>query len=72
MATPPSGFPEQSGSDVWTAASAECRGVDRIFPPQMIENGLRPRQIVTRQARQDAAVIVGPAGGSTHAGSPKI
>jgi hypothetical protein len=72
MATPPSGFPEQSGSNLWTAASAEYRGIDRIFPPQIVENGLRPRQIVTRQARQDAAVIVGSTGRSTHAGSPKI
>jgi dihydroxy-acid dehydratase len=34
----------------------------------MIEAGLRPRQIVTRQALENAAVIVGATGGSTNAG----
>jgi dihydroxy-acid dehydratase len=34
----------------------------------LIESGLRPRQIVTRQALENAAVIVGATGGSTNAG----
>jgi dihydroxy-acid dehydratase len=34
----------------------------------LIERGLRPRQIVTRQALENAAVIVGATGGSTNAG----
>jgi dihydroxy-acid dehydratase len=34
----------------------------------MIDAGLRPRQIVTREALENAAVIVGATGGSTNAG----
>jgi dihydroxy-acid dehydratase len=34
----------------------------------LIERGLRPRQIVTRRALENAAVIVGATGGSTNAG----
>jgi dihydroxy-acid dehydratase len=34
----------------------------------LIESGLRPRQIVTRQALENAAVVVGATGGSTNAG----
>ena len=34
----------------------------------MIENGLRPRQIVTRQALENPTVIVGSTRGSTNAG----
>ena len=34
----------------------------------LIERGLRPRQIVTRRALENAAVVVGATGGSTNAG----
>jgi dihydroxy-acid dehydratase len=35
---------------------------------QLIETGLRPRDIVTREALENAAVVVGATGGSTNAG----
>jgi hypothetical protein len=57
-----------AASNVWTAAFAEYGRIDRILPSQMIENGLRPRQIVTRQALENPAAIVGSTGGCTNAG----
>ncbi len=51
---------EEEGRDSWAAASGRA-------VMDLLRKGIRPRDVVTRRALENAAVIVGATGGSTNA-----